>query len=69
MNVRCYTTAQACEKLNLPRRTFFRLKRCGQIPCLEEIRPRLGRVARYRADLIDQYIANDWQRRSLRRVS
>jgi hypothetical protein len=53
---RCYTRAQVMEKLQLPRRTFFKLKQEGRLPMLEELRPRLGRTARYRADLIDRYL-------------
>lgn len=63
----CYTTADVLVKLRMPRRTFFHLKRAGLIPCLEELRPRLGRVVRYRKDLIDQYVAGDWQTAPSRR--
>jgi hypothetical protein len=64
---RCYTTVEVLEALNMPRSTFEQLKRAGRLPFLEELRPRVGKVARYRADLIDQYLANRW-RPSLRRV-
>jgi helix-turn-helix protein len=62
MTPRCYTVAQLLDLLQLPRRTFFRLKRAGQLPFLEELRPRIGRRARYRADLVDRYLANQWGR-------
>jgi hypothetical protein len=57
---RCYTTADILAALGMARRTFFHLKRTGQLPFLEELRPRVGRVVRYRADLIDRYLAGDW---------
>jgi excisionase family DNA binding protein len=65
---RCYTVAQICEQLQLPRRTFHELKRQGRLPFLEELQPRLGRRLRYRADLVDRYLAGQWgQPRSFRR--
>lgn len=57
---RCYTVAQLLEVLALPRRTFFTLKQTGRLPFLEELRPRLGRRARFRADLVDRYLAGQW---------
>jgi hypothetical protein len=72
---RCYTVHQllGVELLNMPRRTFFTLKKAGRLPFLEELKPRLGRRIRYRADLVDRYLAGQWgQSRSLashRRVS
>lgn len=51
---RCYTRAQVMEKLQIPRRTFYALKKAGGLPMLEELRPRIGRTARYRADLVDR---------------
>jgi hypothetical protein len=57
---RCYTVADLLEKLQVPRATFFELKRQGRLPFLEELRPRIGRLARYRADLVDRYLANEW---------
>lgn len=57
---RAYTIAQVCEILTLPRRTFFKLRRAGQLPMLQELRPRLGRVVRYRADLVDRYADGQW---------
>jgi predicted DNA-binding transcriptional regulator AlpA len=58
---RCYTTAQVLARLEMNRRTFFELKRRGRLPFLEELRPRLGRIVRYRADRIDQYLAGKFQ--------
>lgn len=59
MNDRCYTLDEVIAKLKFSRRTFFRLKAAGRIVCLEEIRPRIGRP-RYRADLVDKWVANRW---------
>jgi len=42
--------------------TFTDLRRAGKLPFLEELKPRLGKRARYRADLIDQYLAGQWGR-------
>lgn len=59
---RCYTVAQllAVDMLNMPRRTFYDLKAQGKLPFLEELKPRLGHNIRYRADLIDRYLAGQW---------
>lgn len=59
---RCYTRAQVCEKLALPRSSFFMLKATGKLPFLEELRPRIGRRARFRADLVDRYLSNQFNR-------
>lgn len=59
--MKCYTTATVLELLDMNRRTFFELKRRGRLPMLEEIRPRLGRIVRYRADRIDAYLAGKFQ--------
>jgi excisionase family DNA binding protein len=53
---RCYTVAELLEKLQLARSTFDQLKSSGQLPFLEELRPRLGRKLRFRADLVDRYL-------------
>lgn len=58
---RCYTVAQILELLQIPRRSFFTLKKAGKIPCLEELQPRIGRRIRYRADLVDRYVRNEWR--------
>jgi len=62
MSARCYTVAQllGVDLLNMPRRTFFTLKKAGQLPFLEELKPRIGRRLRYRADLVDRYLAGQW---------
>lgn len=59
---RCYTVQQllGVELLNMARRTFFTLKKAGKLPFLDEIRPRIGRRIRYRADLVDRYLAGQW---------
>lgn len=64
---RCYTIAEVLGHLHMTARTFQRLRAEGKLPFLEEIRPRLGRVIRYRADLIDRYLAGEWGRPSMRR--
>jgi hypothetical protein len=57
---RCYTVPEILAKLQMPCSTFKRLKAVGRLPFLEELRPRLGRRARYRADLVDRYLAGEW---------
>ncbi len=42
------------------RQTFFTQRREGRLPFLEELRPRLGRRPRYRADLVDRYLEGKW---------
>jgi len=59
--VRCYTVVEILEKLQMAKTTFTTLKRAGKLPFLEELRPRLGRRARYRADLVDRYLRGEWQ--------
>jgi len=59
-DVRCYTVPEVLAKLQMPKTTFNSLKRAGQLPFLEELRPRLGRRVRYRADLIDRYLRGEW---------
>lgn len=62
MSARCYTIAQllGVNLLNMPRRTFYDLLAQGKLPFLEELKPRLGRSPRYRADLVDRYLAGQW---------
>jgi hypothetical protein len=62
MSARCYTVAQllGVELLNMPRRTFFTLRKAGRLPFLDELKPRIGRRIRYRADLVDRYLAGQW---------
>jgi hypothetical protein len=57
---RCYTVPEILTKLQMARRTFSTLKRAGKLPFLEELHPRLGRRARYRADLVDRYLSGAW---------
>lgn len=59
---RCYGIADVLAKLKMERRTFETLRKAGQLPFLEELQPRLGRKIRYRADLIDRYLAGEWGR-------
>lgn len=59
---RCYSSAELPGLLKMPRSTFFELKAKGKLTFLEELRPRIGRRARYRADLIDRWLANQWTR-------
>lgn len=63
---RCYTAAQIVGFLQISKCSFFALKRRGQLPFLEELRPRVGRSVRYRADLIDRYLAGEWQQQDAR---
>jgi predicted DNA-binding transcriptional regulator AlpA len=60
MIARCYTLPEVLQKLQMAPRTFFKLRAAGKLPFLEELRPRLGRCVRYRADLIDRYLAGQW---------
>jgi hypothetical protein len=65
---RCYTRDQVRAKLHITRRTFYAFHAQGKLPFLEELQPRIGRTPRYRADLVDRYLAGQWpQARSLRR--
>jgi hypothetical protein len=58
---RCYTLPEVLAALKLPRSTFFELRKAGGLPFIEELRPRLGRNRpRFRADLIDRYLAGQW---------
>jgi len=68
MTPRCYVVAQLLEQLAMPRATFFRLKKAGKLPFLEELKPRVGRRARFRADLVDRWLANQWTTRTFRKV-
>lgn len=57
---RAYTIAEVCEVLAIPRRSFFHLRQTGQLPMCQELLPRIGRVVRYRADLVDRYADGQW---------
>lgn len=59
-DARCYTVAELLAKLQMAKTTFNTLKRAGKLPFLEELRPRLGRRARYRADPVDRYLRGEW---------
>ena len=62
MPVRCYTVAKIRELLDgMPRSTFYDLLKRGRLPYVEEILPRSGRLARYRAGPIDEYLQNRWR--------
>jgi len=60
MSPRAFTIAQVCEALGIPRRSFFHLRRTGQLPMCEELKPRIGRVVRYRAEPIERYLDGRW---------
>ncbi len=60
-----YTTAQVCQRISMRRTTFYALKAAGELPFLEEVQPRLGRIVRYRADLVEQYVANQFAREAV----
>jgi len=60
-DARCYTVPQLVEKLQMPRASFYTLKAQGRLPFVEELRPRLGRIRRYRADLVDQYLSGGYK--------
>jgi hypothetical protein len=62
MSAQCYTVAEVLDKLQMTERTFQRLRKAGALPFLEELRPRLGRRPRYRADLVDRYLDGRWER-------
>lgn len=62
MSAACYTARDIQQRLKMSRTTFNDLKRAGKLPFLEELKPRLGGVIRYRADLVETYLRNEWQR-------
>jgi len=59
---RCYTVSELLAALKMTQRTFTQLKAQGRLPFLEELKPRLGRRVRYRAEPIDRYLAGEWGR-------
>lgn len=61
MTPRCYTVAELRALLHLSESAFYDARKAGRLPFLEELRPRLGRIVRYRADLVDRYLAGDWR--------
>jgi len=66
---RCYTVADLLSMLQLSRSVFFMLKSTGQLPFLEELRPRIGRKLRFRADLVDRYLAGEGLRTAIRSIT
>jgi len=65
---RCYTVPELLTALQLSRSRFYVLLAQGQLPFLEELQPRIGGRRRYRAELVDRYLAGQWgQPRSFRR--
>lgn len=54
---RCYLIPELLERLQLSRRQFE--MRRGEMPFIEELLPRIGRRPRYRADLVDAYLAGE----------
>lgn len=60
MTARCYLLPDVLEKLQMSETTYHRLRRAGKLPFLEELRPRLGRIVRFRADLVDKYLDGRW---------
>jgi hypothetical protein len=60
MSAECYLVPEVLAKLKMTAKTFARLRKAGALPFLEELKPRLGRRPRYRADLIDRYLAGRW---------
>jgi predicted DNA-binding transcriptional regulator AlpA len=59
-DTRCYLIPDVIAKLQMSERTFRRLLRAKKLPFLEELHPRLGRIVRYRADLVDRYLEGRW---------
>ena len=57
----CYTVSDIVAKLQIPRASFYALKAQGRLPFLEELKPRLGRIRRYRADLVDRYLTGEYK--------
>jgi len=60
MSAACYTAREIQQRLKMSASTFKELKRTGKLPFVRELLPRVGRVARYRADLVDQWLAGLW---------
>lgn len=61
---KCYTQAQVRAILQLAPTTFRRLLAAGQLPWVEELKPRAGRP-RYRCEPLDRYLAGEWNRPQL----
>ena len=60
LSPRCYTVADLLDLLQMPERTFSGLKKTGRLPFVQELVPRLGKRARFQADLVDRYLAGQW---------
>lgn len=60
-----YTITKVLERIDMARSTFYRLRDLGELPFIEEVRPRLGKRPRYRADLVEQYVSNQFNRNPL----
>jgi len=56
-----YTLRELLARLRMGKTTFQRLRAAGGLPFVEELRPRLGRIVRYRAEPVDRYLAGQWQ--------
>jgi len=56
---RCYTLPQVLDALQLRRSQFYAARAAGRLPFVEELEPRTGHP-RFRADLIDRYLAGQW---------
>ena len=68
MTARCYTVAELLALLKLSRSAFFDHLAQGELPFLEELQPRIGNRRRFRAELVDRYLAGQWNApRSFRR--
>jgi predicted DNA-binding transcriptional regulator AlpA len=68
MTPRCYTVNEILAALHLARSSFYDRWHRGELPFLEELKPRIGNRPRFRADLVDRYLAGQWgQPRSFRR--
>jgi hypothetical protein len=55
-----YLAAEVCDLLKMKASTFLNLKAQGKLPFLHEIRPRLGKHARYKAEPVDRYLRGEW---------
>ena len=51
-----YTVPDILRILRISRRTFFRLRKSGAAPFLEDVTPRVGRTVHYRAAPVDAYL-------------
>ena len=56
---RCYLIPELLERLQISRSEFERKRGTGQMPYIEELLPRIGRRPRYRADLVDAFLAGE----------